>query len=116
MSFRRNFRRWYRRVLSFVKYRMHITDLLTERTTDDLAAHEKAMEAYHLVSDYVNKGPGPDFNFDISDYGKFYGLDPLLVRFDRLGYAHVVVLIGLRNPRAAVMAGGVWRFVEALAG
>ena len=89
---------------------MHILDILNERSTDDLSAHAKAREAYHLLSSYVYNSLGPDFHLDINKKGEFYGLDPHLLGFDRLGLAKVIVLVGLYDPKSLVMAGAVWNF------
>lgn len=84
--------------------------MLIERTSDDVAAHAKAMLAFKLVSLYAYKHP-PDFQDD----GRFFGLDPDKVGLTtRFGLHDAMFLVGLHKPGSSVMAGAVWIFPEPL--
>lgn len=87
--------------------------MIYEDVSDDLEAHKKAIEAYHMLSDYANtrKTIG-SYEIQIGDK-HYYGIDPKDLGYDKkFGITNTLIMFGLLNPKSIVLAGAIMVFDE----
>lgn len=85
---------------------MLLSELLLEAVSGELAMAHQARRASHIFTMYVYKGNPPYKEVEWGNHGKVF-----VFRSDDVGIDKpMLILIGMKEPRAIGLSGGVYRF------